>query len=79
MGNVQNGYINAYNFETGAFRGVLENGKGLPLQNLGLWGLTFGNGGQGGNPGTLYFAAGIDNYGHGLFAAITPGSNGIGR
>jgi uncharacterized protein (TIGR03118 family) len=74
VGNLSNGYINAFNFETGAFRGTLESQQGQPIQNLGLWALTFGNGSQGFNPGTLYFDAGIDNFQHGLFGAITPGS-----
>ena len=39
--------------------------------NTGLWGLKFGNGGNGGNPDTLYFAAGINNQADGLFGSIT--------
>lgn len=74
VGNDGNGSINAFNFETGAFRGTLENQPGQPLQNAGLWALFFGNGSQGFNPDTLYFDAGIDNFQHGLFGAITPGS-----
>ena len=74
VGNLANGYINAFNFETGAFRGTLKNRQGQPIQNAGLWALTFGNGSQGFNPHTLYFDAGIDNFQHGLFGAITPGS-----
>ena len=74
VGNLGNGSINAFDFETGAFRGTLENRQGQPIQNAGLWVLTFGNGSQGFNPETLYFDAGIDNFQHGLFGAITPGS-----
>jgi len=74
VGNLANGYINAFNFETGAFRGTLKNRQGQPIQNAGLWALTFGNGSQGFNPDTLYFDAGIDNFQHGLFGAIRPGS-----
>jgi uncharacterized protein (TIGR03118 family) len=78
VGNVQNGYINAFDFETGAFRGALETQRGLPFQEPGLWALTFGNGGPGFNPGTLYFVAGIGGYMHGLFGALTPGALGTG-
>jgi hypothetical protein len=46
----------------------------MPLVNLGLWGLAFGNGAQSTNMSTLYFTAGIpgpDTIGdHGLFGAI---------
>ena len=38
----------------------------------GLWGLTFGNGGKGGRPGTLYFTAGPNGEGNGLFGALDP-------
>jgi uncharacterized protein (TIGR03118 family) len=38
----------------------------------GLWGLIFGNGGNGGDPNTLYVADGIAGETHGLFAAIVP-------
>src|SRR5262249_8898846 len=43
---------------------------GDPLVNTGLWGLTFGNGGNGGDPRTLYFAAGINDERDGLFGSI---------
>jgi uncharacterized protein (TIGR03118 family) len=71
VGNVGNGLINAFDFGSGVFLGTLKNKDGRPLRNIGLWALTFGNGGSGGNPHTLYFAAGIDAYQHGLFGAIT--------
>jgi len=71
VGNVGNGLINAFNSSTGAFLGTLKNTAGQPIQNSGLWSLTFGNGGMGGNLDTLYFAAGIGGYQHGLFGAIT--------
>ncbi len=74
VGNLGNGSINAFDFETGAFRGTLANRQGQPIQNAGLWALTFGNGSQGFNPETLYFDAGIDNFQHGLFGSITPDS-----
>ena len=72
VGNVGNGRINAFDFQTGAFLGTLKDEGGRPIQNPGLWALTFGNGDMGGNRHTLYFCAGIGNYAHGLFGAITP-------
>ncbi|HEX2854045.1 MAG TPA: TIGR03118 family protein [Opitutaceae bacterium] len=81
VGNFGDGTINAFDFSTGAFEGTLRDAAGNPLVNEGLWGLTFGNGGAGGNPNTLYLAAGIDNETHGLFAAVTavpePGTTGL--
>jgi hypothetical protein len=43
---------------------------GTPLVNNGLWGLQFGNGGNGGQPDTLYITAGLNNESDGLFAQI---------
>ena len=56
----------------GNFRGLLEGVRGLPIVIEGLWGLTFGNGGRGGRPETLYFTAGPDDEGHGLFGSLSP-------
>jgi uncharacterized protein (TIGR03118 family) len=63
--------INAFNPSTGVLDGTIPiddggNGPG------GLWALIFGNGGNGGNPNTLYFSDGIAGEAHGLFAAIAP-------
>jgi uncharacterized protein (TIGR03118 family) len=55
VGNVGNGSINAFNFETGTFLGTLESQRGQPIRNAGLWALFFGTGSQGFNPDTLYF------------------------
>lgn len=79
VGNVGDGKINAFNPRNGYFLCALEDAKGAPLVNVGLWGLTFGNGVLG-NPRTLIFAAGIGKtptdfghfYEHGLIGAITP-------
>lgn len=81
VGNFGDGTINAFDFSTGAFEGTLRDAQGNPIVNEGLWGITFGNGGAGGNPNTLYLAAGIDDETHGLFAAVTavpePGTTGL--
>jgi uncharacterized protein (TIGR03118 family) len=80
VGNVDDGTINAFNRHNGRFLGTLEDDKGEPLVNLGLWGIKFGNGVIG-TPDDLVFAAGIgdevDNpflevYEHGLIGLIRP-------
>jgi uncharacterized protein (TIGR03118 family) len=64
--------IHAYNSTTGAFLGTLqdESGNGIVIDEL--WDLKFGNGGAGGNPDSLYFAAGIGEEEHGLFGKLNP-------
>jgi uncharacterized protein (TIGR03118 family) len=71
VGNVNDGRISAFNPTTGAFAGQLRTASGKPIVNSGLWGLAFGNG-KTGTPRDLLFAAGIDNYSHGLFGLIRP-------
>ena len=72
VGNVGSGEIGAYNPTTGAFLGFLENSSAKPIKISGLWALYFGAGDTDSGPtSSLYFAAGIDNYLHGLFGTIT--------
>src|SRR5262249_5857249 len=54
---------------TGQFLGYLTGADGNPLAFEGLWYLTFGNGGNGGDPNTLYFTAGLNRTGPGSFGA----------
>jgi uncharacterized protein (TIGR03118 family) len=72
VGNEDDGHISAFNPTTGDFLGQLLGGSGNPIANTGLWGLRFGNGGNGGDPDTLYFAAGINDEENGLFGSISP-------
>jgi uncharacterized protein (TIGR03118 family) len=77
VGNFGDGAINAFDPSTGIFLGALHGASGSPLHIRGLWGLTFGNGGNGGSPDLLYFAAGIPGPGgeledHGLFGSLAP-------
>ncbi|HEX3231522.1 MAG TPA: TIGR03118 family protein [Pyrinomonadaceae bacterium] len=62
--------IHAFNPTTGAFLGTIqnENGDGITIDEL--WGLQFGNGVSGGDPGTLYFTAGTGEEEHGLFGSL---------
>jgi uncharacterized protein (TIGR03118 family) len=60
--------INAFNPTTGAFLGqIISN-----LNFQGLWALSFGNGGSGGDPNILYFSTGLNGEKDGLFGAVTP-------
>ena len=69
VGDFGDGLINAYT-PSGVFRGQLKSETKAPIQIEGLWGLRFGNGGAGGDPSTLFFAAGIGGEQHGLFGTI---------
>jgi uncharacterized protein (TIGR03118 family) len=66
--------INAFDPASGAYLGTVTDSSGNTLLSnaQGLWDLTFGNGGNGGLPKTLYFATGLNNEADGLFGAITP-------
>jgi uncharacterized protein (TIGR03118 family) len=75
VGNFGDGKINAFDPNTGVYLGTLGGAGGDPLVNLGLWGLQFGNGGNGGRTDALYFTAGIPGPNgavedHGLFGRI---------
>jgi uncharacterized protein (TIGR03118 family) len=74
VGNFGDGTINAFDPFTGNYVGTLQDANGSPIQIPGLWGLQFGNGHNGGDANTLYFAAGIANGGsvedHGLLGSI---------
>jgi uncharacterized protein (TIGR03118 family) len=76
VGNFGNGIINAFDPSAGTFLGQLDGSNGMPLINLGLWDLTFGNGGNAGSKSDLFFTAGIPGDGmvedHGLFGSIVP-------
>ena len=72
VGNVGSGRIGAYSAKTGKFLGFLNNASNKPITIPGLWALYFGGGNSLSGPtNSLYFAAGIDNYLHGLFGTIT--------
>jgi uncharacterized protein (TIGR03118 family) len=70
VGNFGNGWINAFDPITGAFKGTLMSKSG-PL-NLGdLWALTPGNGAFGSSTGKIYFTTGVVDEAHGIFGSIT--------
>lgn len=71
VGNFGSGTIMAFEAD-GTFRGLLKGFQEGPLMIDGLWGLTFGNGGRGGVPDTLYFSAGPNSESNGLFGSLQP-------
>jgi uncharacterized protein (TIGR03118 family) len=85
IGNFGNGIINVYDPKTYAFLGQLIDGTGTPLAYASLWellpgGTAVGNttSVSGGDPGTVYFTAGLTNEAHGLFAGISNDSTSSG-
>ena len=75
VGNFGDGRINAFDSK-GTFLGQLTDGQ-KTLAIDGLWGLEFGNGGNGGAVNTLYFTAGPDDEMHGLFGMLEPLASGM--
>lgn len=72
VGNLGNGWINAFNPVTGSFAGVLDNSAGYPITIHGLWGLMVGNSAFGGSS-SLVFSAGPGGYSNGSVGIINPG------
>jgi uncharacterized protein (TIGR03118 family) len=72
IGNNGDGEIDAFNPVTGAYLGTLDGANGQPLVNNDLWAIGFRTGGTNDNTSALYFAAGDDPGGVGLFGDITP-------
>ena len=70
VGNFGNGHISAYDPNSGAFLGHLQDQNGRVLSVDGLWTITFGNGVSTGPANTLFFTAGIDDESHGLFGRL---------
>jgi uncharacterized protein (TIGR03118 family) len=77
VSNFGDGMIHAYNPATGAQLGTLNDNHNNPIAVPGMWSINFGNGGNGGDPATLYFTAGIGGgpnndplESHGLFGSI---------
>ena len=72
VGNFGDGTISAFDLTSGTFKGKLLGTDGNPIVLGDLWGLLNGNGGRGGDPGKVYFTAGVSDEAHGLFGALTP-------
>jgi uncharacterized protein (TIGR03118 family) len=72
VGNFGDGRINAFDPATGILLGTLQDASGSSISIPGLWGLIVGNGGNGGDPNSVYFAAGPGDETHGLFGVLQP-------
>ena len=70
MGNSGGGRINAFDPESGAWLGGLQNLQGNILAIDGLRAITFGNGSSTGPKNTLFFSAGPNNEADGLFGVL---------
>lgn len=71
VGNLGNGWINAFNPTTGAYLGALDNTSGAPIVIPGLWGLRVGDAMFGGS-NALVFSSGPNSYTNGLVGTLTP-------
>jgi len=71
VGNFGSGTIMTFEAD-GDFRGLLHGAHEGAIVIDGLWGLKFGNDGNGGRSTTLYFSAGPDGESHGLFGSLDP-------
>jgi uncharacterized protein (TIGR03118 family) len=70
--NVTRGQINAFDPTSGEFLGPLRDANGQPINIDNVWAIQFGHdGGPGTAHNQLFFTAGPDNYGNGLFGVIT--------
>lgn len=70
VGNFGDGTINAFDPTTGDFIAALTDKDGKTIVIDGLWGLIFGNGGNGGATDKLYFTAGLNGEADGLFGSL---------
>lgn len=68
--NDEHGIINAFDPISGSFLGTLTDVNDNAIAIPDLWGLSFGNGGNGGPTNALFFAAGIGDELHGLFGRL---------
>ena len=78
VGNFGDGTINAYDLVDKSFAGQLRNASGQTIVIDGLWGMAFGNGFQQQPATTLFFAAGPNDEGNGVYGKIeaVPASGG---
>jgi uncharacterized protein (TIGR03118 family) len=71
VGNFGDGTISVFDLLAGTFMGKLLGQDGNPIQIDGLWALMNGNGGNGGDPGKVYFTAGLNDEQDGLFGSLS--------
>jgi uncharacterized protein (TIGR03118 family) len=79
VGQFGSGQILVFDPVTGKFKGPLYDATNTPITIDGLWGIAFGGGGTGSGPSnTLFFTAGPNHEGDGLFGNITAIENVLG-
>jgi uncharacterized protein (TIGR03118 family) len=78
VGNFGDGRVNAFDLNTGAQLGTLQDPSGKAIVIDGVWALIFGNGANGGDKNTLYFSAGIQGEQHGLLGSLAVPSTILG-
>lgn len=71
VGNLGNGWINAFNPTTGKYLGALDTTTGSPIAIDGLWGIEVGSSAFGGAK-SLVFSAGPNAYKNGVVGILTP-------
>ncbi len=74
VGNFGDGWINAFDASTGAFKGTIADSNGVPFANKGLWAIAFGNGANHQPTTTLFFTAGLDAEADGVYGRIDLGA-----
>ncbi|GAB3454291.1 TIGR03118 family protein [Massilia terrae] len=70
VGNFGDGKINAYDIDSGEWKGRLQGPNRKPIQIDGLWGIAFGNGLQDQPTNTLFFASGPNGEADGLYGRL---------
>ena len=71
--NANSGTINAFDINTGAFKGALTDVKGQTIHIGQLWSIAFGGGSsKNGNTNQLFFTAGPNNGADGFFGVFAP-------
>jgi uncharacterized protein (TIGR03118 family) len=78
VGQFGSGQILVFDPVTGDYKGNLLDANSAPITINGLWGISFGSGGNSGSATTLYFAAGLNDEKDGLFGSIAPIENIFG-
>jgi len=72
IGNFGDGRIHAFDPDSGKELGGVTNSLRQDIVIDGLWTLTVGNGGSGGNKSTIYFTDGPNGEKAGLFGSLSP-------
>lgn len=70
IGNFGSGWIAAFDFHNGEFKGYLQSSWEQPITIDGLWGIAFGNGVLGQSTDTLFYAAGPNREADGIYGRI---------